>query len=79
MEKAINDEMSEKEQSFESIRLMELELINKKALWLKKYGWDQSCDFIDSSWRWCKEINGKKMMCDRDEAINIEYNYLSEQ
>ena len=77
MEKAINDEMSEKEQSFEPIRLMENKLKSEKKKWLTNLGWVEHCDFIDGGWRWCKEIEGKMMMCDLHEAINLEYNFLS--
>ena len=78
-EKAINDEMSEKELSYEPIRLMELEIKQRKRAWLEKYGWKQRCDFVDSCWRWCKVINDEMMMCDESEAINLEYNYLSDE
>jgi len=78
MEKAINDEMSEKELSYETVRLLEIELQRKRRAWLRKYGWEYSCDFIDDGWRWLKTIDGKLMMCDEAEAINLEYNYLSE-
>lgn len=76
MEKAINDEMSEKELSFEPIRWLEIEIQRKRREWLKKYGWVYRCDFIDAGWRWCKEVNGQIMTCDESEAINIEFNYL---
>lgn len=76
MEPAINDEMSEKERTYEPIRLMELEVTKRKRAWLEKYGWKQNCAFIDACYRWCKKIEGKMMMCDETEAINIEYNYL---
>ena len=70
------DEMSIKEQSYEPIRLMENELEDAKRKWLEKYGWEQRCDFIDACWRWCKEIEGKMMMCTEDKAIRIERDYL---
>jgi len=70
------DELSEKEQSYEPIRLMVIELEQKKRAWLEKYGWKQSCDFVDSCWRWCKEIQGKMMMCDINTAIKIERDFL---
>lgn len=75
-EKAINDEMSEKERSFEPIMLMENELKDRRRKWLTKYGWTERCDFPDACWRWCKMIKGEMMMCDEREAINIEYNFL---
>ena len=77
MEKAINDEMSEKERNYESIRLMEIALKAVKKKWLTGHGWKERCDFVDSYWRWCKVVEGKMMMCGTDEAINIEYNYLT--
>ena len=76
MEKAINDIMSEKERTYEPIRIMELEVERKKKAWLRKYGWKETCDFVDTYWRWCKKIKGKLYMCDMQEAINIEYNCL---
>ena len=78
MEKAINDWMSEKEASFEPIAHLELEIKDKKRKWLEKYGWEYRCDFIDGGWRWIKEIDGKIMMCEENEAINLEYNYIEE-
>lgn len=78
MEKVINDEMSEKERSFEPIRLMENNLEDEKRKWLTKHGWKQRCDFPDSCWRWCKKIGEELMMCNMREAIHIEYNFLSD-
>jgi hypothetical protein len=72
-----DDSMSQKEIDYEPIRYMELDLEDKKKQWLHKYGWEERCDFIDCGWRWCKEINGKLMMCDMSEAINLEYNYIT--
>lgn len=70
------DQMGPKEESFEPIRYMEIDLETAKKEWLQKYGWVERCNFVDSYWRWCKEIDGVLMMCDMQGAINIEYNYL---
>ena len=79
MEPAIDDCMTNKECSFEPIRQLEIEIHKKRQAWLTNYGWEYRCDFIDAGWRWVKEIEGKLMMCDEGEAINIEYNYLVEE
>jgi len=71
-----NDKITDKELSYEPIQLMEIELKEKKKAWIAKYGWEYRCDFVDSCWRWCKMIKGELMMCDLEEAINIEYNCL---
>lgn len=70
--------MSQKALDFEKIQIKENEVKNSKGLWLKKLGWKYRCDFVDGGWRWCKEIEGKMMMCDMSEAINIEYNYINQ-
>jgi len=72
-------EMSAKELSYEPIRLMELDLRVKRVQWLTKYGWKERCDFVDSCWRWCKEIEGKMMMCTETQAIKIECNFLYDE
>lgn len=72
------DEMSKKELSYEPIRLMEIDLQNNRQKWLTKYGWEESCDFPDSCWRWCKTIDGKMMMCRESEAIKIERDFVVE-
>ena len=71
-----DDCISEKEFSFGLIWYLEIGIKQKRRNWLLKYGWEYRCDFIDGGWRWCKEIEGKMMFCDEDEAINIEYKYL---
>ena len=76
MEKAINDEMTEKERTYEPIRIMEMEVEKKKKAWLKKHGWLYTCDYVDGGWRWSKFIEGKIMICDEYDAIDIEYNFL---
>ncbi|HUV71432.1 MAG TPA: hypothetical protein VMW25_00340 [Clostridia bacterium] len=68
--------MNEKERTCEPIRIMELELEERKKKWLRKYGWKYTCDYIDGYWRWNKKISDKVMICDMGEAINIEYNCL---
>ena len=71
------DEMTAKELAFEPIRIMEIELDQLKNKWLERYGWKYSCDFIDSCWRWSKEIEGKLMICNSiREAIRIENDFL---
>lgn len=71
-----NEQMKPKERTYEPIRIMEMEVEKKKKKWLRKYGWTESCDFVDDYWRWRKEIDGVPYMCDMKEAINIEYNCL---
>jgi len=68
--------MTAKERSYEPIRLMEIELEQKKSRWLQAYGWRKTSEFIDSCWRWVKVIKGERMTCDMNEAVNIEFNYL---
>lgn len=70
--------MNEKERSYEPIRLLELALTLKKQKWLRKHGWIHSCDFIDSCWRWCKQIEGKLIMCNEAKAIHIELNFIQD-
>jgi len=73
-----DEQMTEKEKSYESVRLMEIDLESAKKAWLVKYGWQERCDFPDSCWRWCKEVPAQgdhpkqMMMCDLEEAIHIE-------
>ncbi len=55
---------------------MEIELESEKRQWLAKQGWTHTSSFIDSHWRWCKEIKGTMMMCSLDEALNIELKHL---
>ena len=74
-----NEEMTTKELAFEPIRIKEIELGQLKYRWLESYGWKFSCDFIDSCWRWSKEIDGKLMICNSTrEAIRIENDFLPE-
>jgi len=68
--------MTKKEQSYEPIRIMEIDLKEKRTKWLTKYGWKERCDFPDSCWRWCKEIEGKLMMCTESKAIKIELDFV---
>ena len=70
------EEMTPKEESYEPIRLLALKLENERSRWLGKNGWEQSCQFPDSCWRWCKEIEGKMMMCNKTEAIKIERDFV---
>lgn len=72
----MDEEMTPKEESYEPIRLLEIELSSAKAKWLEKNGWTESCQFPDSCWRWCKEIEGKMMMCSKSEAIKIEHDFV---
>jgi len=72
------DEMTEKEKSYEPIRLLQNDLEHKRRVWLEKHGWSESCDFPDSCWRWCKEIDGKLMMCSQATAIKIELYFVIE-
>lgn len=74
----MDEEMTEKELSYEPIRLLMLELESKTAKWLRKYGWEERCNFPDSCGRWCKEIEGQIMMCRKSEAIKIERDFLCE-
>lgn len=68
--------MKPKERTYEHVRIMEMELESAKKKWLVRYGWTESCSFVDAYWRWTKEIDGVPYMCDMGEAINIEYNCL---
>lgn len=73
------DEMTPKEtkeESYEPIRLLEIELSLAKAKWLERHGWEESCQFPDSCWRWWKEIGGQMMMCSKSEAIKIERDFV---
>ena len=70
------DEMTPKEESYEPIRIMKIDLSSAEIKWLEKHGWEQNCQFPDSCWRWCKEIDGKMMMCRKDEAIKIERDFV---
>ena len=70
------DEMTSKEESYEPIRIMEIDLGSAKTKWLEDNGWKESCQFPDSCWRWCKEIDGKMMMCRKAEAIKIERDFV---
>lgn len=81
-EEDIDDEdegMSIKALEYEPIQIMENEVKSLKGKWLRKYGWEESCDFVDSNWRWVKQIGDVLYMCDMGEAINIEYNFLEEE
>ncbi len=77
--------MSKKALEYEPIQIMETRVKELKRQWLQENGWKESCDFIDSCWRWVKEIpsttklGSKVYMCDMQEAINIEYNYLDQE
>jgi hypothetical protein len=70
------EEMTPKERTYEHIRVMEIGLESAKERWLERYGWKLSCQFVDSCWRWVKEINGERYMCDMQEAIKIERDFL---
>ena len=70
------EEMTEKEQGYEPIRLMEIDITCKKERWLEKYGWELSCQYVDSCWRWSKVIEGKLMACSMSGAIKIELDFL---
>lgn len=79
MEKAINDEMTPKERTYEHIRIMQIDLVAAKKKWLERYGWEESCKFVDFCWRWRKEIEGVFYMCSMQEAIKIECNFLIDE
>lgn len=72
----MEDEMTKKELSYEPIRLLKNDLKHKERMWLEKHGWKESCQFIDSCWRWSKKIKGKIMSCNKSEAIGIELKFL---
>jgi len=79
MSSKIMDGMSKKDDSYEPIRLMEIDLAQARRNWLEKYGWKQRCNFVDSCWRWCKKIEGEMMMCTEAQAIKIELDFICEQ
>lgn len=43
-----------------------------KQKFLRKTGWDYSCDHPDYCWRWSKEIRGKNYSLGPDQAISME-------
>lgn len=69
-----------KEHANQTIKYNFIENISKKVYdlqyvkeaFLRKYGWDASCAFPDSYWRWVKEIKGQTIATGLDEAVRME-------
>ena len=48
----------------------------KMAIFLRKRGWDYTCEFPDSCWRYVKTVKGMRICVNANEAFNIERNFI---
>lgn len=63
-----NKATSEREQ----IELDHIELQAKKQNYLRRHGWELTCEAPDSRWRWAKEIKGKTYLMSVEDAMHIQ-------
>jgi len=61
-----------------SIKILEAgwALEEAKKRYLRQFGWNHSCSFPDSCWRWVKVIRGETIAVSIDCALSIEKNIL---
>ena len=67
-----SDEQITKHGLLDEIEDMKNDLSNKNEAFLRLFGWDDSCDFPDSCWRWVKIIKSQTIAVSCSNAINIE-------
>jgi hypothetical protein len=45
------------------------------SIFLRRQGWEQSCDFPGAIWLWCKRLPSGRLVCvDQSTALIIEEN-----
>lgn len=69
-----SDEQIQKSDLLNEIRDMEQNVLYRKEAFLRKYGWEHSCNFPGSYWLWVKCVRGETIAVSLNSAINIESN-----
>lgn len=49
---------------------------NKRDQFLATYGWDYSCDFPDSCWRFVKVVKGQSLFLSGRDAFDMERKFI---
>lgn len=74
-----SDEQVLKQNLLDEIQDMENNIKYKEEAFLRKYGWDYSCNFPDCCWRFVKEVKGETIAVSMSDAISIEKEILHYQ
>ncbi len=69
----ITENQTIKHKLFEELKEKREDVFNLEGSILRKYGWDQRCDFPDHCWRWVKSIKGVTLVTDAKTALDMEY------
>jgi len=58
--------------TIEDLLQAENDLNDLQEHFLHQQGWEQSCQFPDSCWRWTKEVDGKTLAVSKSDAFDFE-------
>ncbi len=58
--------------TFAALLDLETDLNHARDKFLRQRGWTFSSDYPDCCWRWSKEIAGKRITGDAQQAIRVE-------
>jgi hypothetical protein len=54
------------------IRQATIDLEYMQERFLRRRGWESSCDFPGAIWLWCKKIRGRQIATDMSHAFSME-------
>jgi len=66
-------------QILQRVLAAEADASSLREKFLTASGWEQTCDFPDSCWRWCKQIKGKVLALTRDQAFKLECHLFEDE
>lgn len=71
-----SDEQVFKNNILEIIEKSERNICYAKEVFLRRYGWAESCKFSGAYWLWVKSVRGQKIAVSLDMAVMIEKNIV---
>ena len=69
----------ERDQEAAAVERAFLDASTVRSNFLRLHGWDYTCDFPDSCWRWVKQYGDQRLMLSEADAFTMEKDYLEPQ